>query len=149
MYRTHTQQATVEIGTTISTSPAEDLLSCPLPDLYTRLHTSAEGLSEEDARRRLKTGGANETASMPHVTGITQFLHLFLSPLVIILLLASVITAILGDAVSASIIVVIVLLGIILDFVQTIRARLARAEEPDHPGVKTPSSRRGVSGGWH
>lgn len=79
MYQTSTQQTTAEIEAVLSTSPAEDMLSCPLPDLYTRLHTSAEGLSDEEARRRLKTVGANETASMPHVTGVSQFLRLLRS----------------------------------------------------------------------
>lgn len=50
MYRTYTQQTTAEIGAALSTSPAEDMLSCPLPDLYTRLHTSAERLSDSDIR---------------------------------------------------------------------------------------------------
>src|SRR5579875_132147 len=120
-----TRQTTLEATPASATSPAEDVLTCPLPDLCTRLHTSAEGLSSEEARRRLKATGLNEPASTPHVAGILQFLRLFLSPMVVILLIASIITAVLGDVVSASIIVTIVFLSIVLDFVQTYRSQQA------------------------
>lgn len=125
MHPIRTRQATAEVATTSSISPAEDLLTCPLPDAYTRLHTSPEGLNLEEARRRLKSTGPNEPASAPHVAGIIQFLRLFLSPMVIILLIASLVTAVLGDVLSAGIIATIVLLGITLDFVQTYRSQQA------------------------
>jgi Mg2+-importing ATPase len=120
-----TRKATTEVGAASTINPAEEVLTCPLSAVYTRLHSSAEGLSLEEARRRLKSAGPNEPASSPHVTGITQFLRLFLSPMVIILLIASLVTAVLGDVVSASIIGTIVLLGIVLDFVQTYRSQQA------------------------
>ena len=62
---------------------------------------------------------------MQHSTGLMQFLRLFLNPLVIILLLASAVSAFLGDVVNASIIVTIVLLSILLNFVQTYRSQQA------------------------
>ena len=118
-----TKQTTAEASALLPTALAKDVLTYPLPELYVRLQTSEEGLSTKEARRRLKTSGPNETASAPHMAGITQFFRLFLNPLVIILLIASGVTAVLGDGVSASIIVLIVLFGIILDFVQTYRSQ--------------------------
>jgi Mg2+-importing ATPase len=50
---------------------------------------------------------------------------MFTNPLVLILLIASLATALLGDIVNASIIVAIVLLSIILDFAQTYRSQRA------------------------
>jgi P-type Mg2+ transporter len=60
-----------------------------------------------------------------HTTAIAQFLRLFLNPLVLILLMAGVASAILGDVVNASIIVTIVLLSILLNFFQTYRSQQA------------------------
>jgi Mg2+-importing ATPase len=56
---------------------------------------------------------------------VEQFLRLFLNPLVAILLLAALISAIVGDRINASIIIVIVLLSNILNFVQTAQSQNA------------------------
>lgn len=133
-----TQQTTAEASVPLPTTFAKDVLTYPLPELYVRLQTSEEGLSTEEARRRLKTSGPNETASAPHMAGITQFFRLFLNPLVIILLIASGVTAVLGEEVSTSIIVLIVLFGIILDFVQTYQSQ--RAVERLRAGVAPMAS---------
>lgn len=125
MRRMPPQQLSAGTGTTAPTNPVEDMHGCPLSELYAFLQTSAEGLSSQEARRRLKIAGYNEPASTPHVAGAIQFLRLFLSPLVIILLIASLVAAILGEVVNASIIVLIVLLGMTLNFVQTYRSQQA------------------------
>jgi P-type Mg2+ transporter len=56
-------------------------------------------------------------------SGIVQFLRLFLNPLVAILLLAALVSAILGDQINASIIIVIVLFSNILNFIQTYQSQ--------------------------
>lgn len=142
MHRALPQLPIAESGTP---SPSPDILECPLPEVYQRLQTTEEGLSSQEASRRLKTSGPNEPARTHEAAGVIQFLHLFLSPLVIILLVASAVTAILGDVVSASIIVLIVLLGIILDFVQTYQSQRA-AERLRAAVAPTASVRR--DGRW-
>lgn len=69
--------------------------------------------------------GANEPA--PHRGGgaLRQLLTFFANPLVVILLLASLISATLGDVVNASIIVVMVALSVVLNFTQTHRSQRA------------------------
>lgn len=109
------------------------LLLCPLEDAYAQLHATDKGLTSQEAQHRFRGDGPNEPARTQHVSGISQFLRLFLSPLVIILLIASLISALLGDTVNAAIIVVIVLLGIMLNFIQTYRSR--RAVERLRTGV--------------
>lgn len=94
-------------------------------NLYEQFHTSDKGLTSQEAKRRLAEVGTNEPAGAQHTTGIVQFLRLFLNPLVIILLMASVVSALLGDVVNASIIVTIVLLSILLNFFQTYRSQRA------------------------
>ena len=91
----------------------------PLKTLFEQLQSSEQGLTEEEARKRLAKYGPNDTTGMKRSSGLVQFLRLFLNPLVAILILASIVSAILGDRVNASIIIAIVLLSNILNFVQT------------------------------
>jgi Mg2+-importing ATPase len=99
--------------------------SIPASPLFDRLRSSPSGLTNDEARLRLAEVGANEPA--PHRRGgaIGQVLSSFANPLVVILLLASVVSATLGDVVNASIIVVIVALSIVLNFIQTHRSQRA------------------------
>src|SRR5580765_2921132 len=83
------------------------------------LQASRGGLTTEDARRRLGEVGPNEPARAPRTAGLVQILLLLANPLVIILLIASAASAILGERVNASIIVVMVALSVVLNFVQT------------------------------
>jgi len=69
--------------------------------------------------------GPNETTGIKRSSGLVQFLRLFLNPLVAILLLAAIVSAILGDRINASIIIAIVLLSNILNFVQTYQSQNA------------------------
>jgi P-type Mg2+ transporter len=82
-----------------------------------------KGLSSDEARRRLAEFGLNEPAPIQRATIVKQLLQLFANPLVIILLIASLISAVIGDVVNASIIIVIVLLSSALNFIQTARSQ--------------------------
>ncbi len=106
-----------------STVSQEGSQRIPLADLFGQLQSSEHGLTSEDASKRLAEFGPNEPAKVQHTTGIKQFLLLFANPLVIILLIASAVSIFLGDIINASIIVTMVLLGIILNFVQTYRSQ--------------------------
>src|SRR5215813_2591661 len=70
-----------------------------------------KGLSSGEARQRLAEFGPNEPAAIHRATFVKQLLLLFANPLVIILLIASLVSAMIGNVVNASIIVVIVLLS--------------------------------------
>jgi Mg2+-importing ATPase len=82
-----------------------------------------KGLSSDKARRRLAEFGPNEPAPVQRATVVKQLLPLFANPLVIILLIASLVSAMIGDVVNASIIIVIVLLSSALNFTQTARSQ--------------------------
>jgi Mg2+-importing ATPase len=79
-------------------------------------------LSRDEARRRLAEAGPNEPARAPRTAGLIQILLLLANPLVIILLVASAASAILGEGINASIIVLMVALSVVLNFVQTYRS---------------------------
>src|SRR4029453_14571105 len=94
----------------------------PIAALLAELHASRGGLTSEEARRRLDAAGPNEPARAPRTAGLAQILLLLANPLVIILLIASAASAILGERVNASIIVLMVVLSVVLNFVQTYRS---------------------------
>jgi len=98
-----------------------------LAGVYERLHTSERGLTGAEARTRLAEVGPNDPASVKRDNFLLQILLLFANPLVVILLLAAIISGILGDRVDATIIIVIVLMSVGLNFIQTYRAQTAAA----------------------
>ena len=85
--------------------------------------SSGKGLSSDEAGQRLAEFGPNEPAAVQRATFVKQLLLLFANPLVIILLIAGLVSAMIGDVVNASIIVVIVLLSNALNFTQTARSQ--------------------------
>lgn len=101
------------------------MTSEPLPDLLRRLQTSADGLSRDDARRRLAQAGPNEPARRARWSTLTELLAFLTNPLVLILLAASGVSVAVGDRGNASIIVLMVLLSVVLSFVQTYRSQRA------------------------
>ncbi len=85
----------------------------------------ANGLSASEAARRLIQYGPNDPVKKQERSRFVQFLLLFAQPLIAILLVASAVSAFVGEAVNAAIILVMVLLGIILNFIQTSRSQNA------------------------
>jgi P-type Mg2+ transporter len=83
------------------------------------------GLSTTEARLRLSKIGPNEPVSPRRTSGLVQILLLFVNPLAIILLVASAISAAVGEVINASIIALMVLLSAALNFVQTYRSQRA------------------------
>jgi magnesium-transporting ATPase (P-type) len=69
----------------------------PLDALYSQLQTSPDGLTTEEARKRLGQYGPNEPAVVRRAATLQQLLVFVANPLVLILLFASIITAMLGE----------------------------------------------------
>ena len=97
----------------------------PVSRLLTRLATTPAGLAVAEARSRLAIYGPNDAATVKRSPLWLQFLGRFRNPLVIILLVASGLSAATGDAASFFIVVSIVTASITLDFVQEVRAQNA------------------------
>lgn len=106
--------------------PADlEFAALPQPEVLRKLGSTAQGLTGEEARRRLADVGPNEPAATRRDGPVRQLLRLCANPLVLILLIASGLSAFLGEIVSAAIIVGIVLLGIGVNFIQTVRSQRA------------------------
>jgi P-type Ca2+ transporter type 2C len=110
-----------------STVPATPLLAHTLSidDLCGRLQTSPAGLTTAEATRRLAEYGPNELRAAHRVSPWTLLLAQFKNVLIIILLIATALSAVLGHGVEAIAITVIVLFAVILGFVQEYRAERA------------------------
>lgn len=84
--------------------------------------TTADGLTSSEAAKRLRRYGPNIFHIQRKNALLLQFLAKFSNPLVIILLVASAISAFTGDVASFIIILLIVLMSVTLDFIQEYRA---------------------------
>lgn len=98
-----------------------------LADLFTQLQSSQEGLTTQEAATRLEKYGPNDPAPQKENAQLLQLLRLFRNPLVIILLIASLVSVVVGEVVNASIIIVMVILSVTLNFIQDFRSQKAAA----------------------
>jgi Ca2+-transporting ATPase len=100
-----------------------DSHSKPLEDLVSSLETHLErGLSQQEAAARLLRFGANELAKDERASPFKLLFAQFKNTLIIILLVATVLSALLGETIDAVIIFVIVVFCAVLSFVQEYRA---------------------------
>jgi len=83
------------------------------------------GLTQVEAKRRLAQFGPNEPSIAKRTAPLLQLLILLANPLAIMLLVASAISAALGEGLNASIIITMVLLSVALNFIQTYRSQKA------------------------
>ncbi len=89
------------------------------------LNSGIQGLGKEEAERRLAQFGPNELAEKKKISPFMLWLGQFKNFLIIILLVAVVLSAILGELIDAIVIFVIVLFATTLGFVQEYRAERA------------------------
>jgi len=89
------------------------------------LETSPTGLTQVEAKQRLTQFGPNEPAPTKRTAPLFQLVILLANPLAIILLVASGISAALGEVLNASIIITMVLFSVALNFIQTYRSQKA------------------------
>jgi len=104
---------------------SEDVWKLPAATLLARLGATPAGLSGAEAQSRIATYGPNTAAAAKKTPLWLQFLARFRSPLVIILLVASALSAATGDVASFVIVASIVTISMTLDFVQEVRAQNA------------------------
>ncbi len=96
-------------------------------DVLKHLEAPHEGLSSAEAQRRLETYGANQLNEAPRPSFLTILWAQLNNFVVILLLVASVVSALLGDYIEAAAIMAIVILNSVLGIIQEQRAEQALA----------------------
>jgi Mg2+-importing ATPase len=90
----------------------------PIAELLQHLRTTIQGLSEDEAQKRLTLYGSNLLKPKRRTDALTLFLFQFKSPIILILLFAAVLSLFLHDSADALIILMIVLVSGLLGFWQ-------------------------------
>ncbi|MGE0633049.1 MAG: cation-translocating P-type ATPase, partial [Pseudobdellovibrionaceae bacterium] len=84
-----------------------------------------QGLSAEEAKTRLETFGPNVLRAEKKVSALQRFLSQLKSPVVIILLIATFITAVLGEVTDSVAIAIIVIINSLIGYFQETKAEAA------------------------
>jgi Mg2+-importing ATPase len=124
---------------------ADEFWKEPADQLLVRLATTPAGLATTEVQSRLTTYGPNDAATVKRSPLWLQFLARFRNPLVIILLVASGLSAATGDVASFFIVVTIVSISMTLDFVQEVRAQNAVEALRRSVAVQATARRDGAS----
>jgi len=89
-----------------------------IDDVLTKLSCRINGLTDKEANERLKQYGLNTIKSKKRVSTLVLFLSQFKSPITLLLIVAALLSAGLGDVTDTIIILVIVLISSLLSFWQ-------------------------------
>jgi Mg2+-importing ATPase len=116
----------------------------PLATTLTDFGASAEGLSAAEADGRLRRYGPNDATTQRRSHVAARFVGRFRNPLVILLLVASALSALTGDVASFAIVVTIVVASVLLDFIQETRAQGAVEALQKKVALRTDVRRDGV-----
>jgi P-type Mg2+ transporter len=104
-----------------------ELAAMPTPGVLQKLGSSPDGLTEEEAERRLEQYGYNVVAEAEHHSRLKLFVRAILNPLVILLAALAIISVLTDDPGSAVVMFVMIVLGVGLRFWQESKADSAAA----------------------
>ncbi|MFN2146612.1 MAG: cation-translocating P-type ATPase, partial [Anaerolineales bacterium] len=106
-------------------------------ELLTKLGSSLDGLSQEDAEQRLSEAGSNSLDSKEKVSSLKIFLSQFRSPIILILLFATLVSMFVQEWVDAVIILAIVLGSALMSLFQEYNASNAVEKLKAQVSLKT------------
>ncbi|MBX3710029.1 MAG: cation-transporting P-type ATPase [Gammaproteobacteria bacterium] len=108
-------------------------------DIQLRLRTTSDGLTENEARRRLAKYGPNQLASIKRRGPLIRLLAQFHNVLLYIMLGAALVTASIGHWIDTAVLLAAVIINVIIGFIQEDKAEAAldaiRAMLPTHTTV--------------
>ena len=114
--------------TDVQTTPLSGFWDQPQAELLELLQTTPAGLTSDEGQRRLGLYGPNSMVKESPFAALFSLLRFLINPLVLILLAASGISLVLGDAVGGGIIIAMVLLSVLLNFFMEFQAQHAVEE---------------------
>lgn len=91
-------------------------------EIFQKLKSSERGLTKEEVRERLTKYGYNKLEDDEKISKLKIILNQFKSPLIFILLIAVVITAILHEYIDSGVIITVVLLNAVIGYIQEFKA---------------------------
>jgi Ca2+-transporting ATPase len=98
----------------------------PVDSMLEQLRTDPrQGLAAEEARKRLEVYGYNELKKEDKTSPFALFINQFKNTLIVILAVATILSAVIGDLLDAGIILAIIVFCALLGFVQEYRAERA------------------------
>lgn len=118
--------------------------SIPCEKVMQNLQSSSTGLSDQEAKIRLKEYGENTIKKQKKATKLMLFLKQLKSPIMLILIFGTIVSAITGDLTDASIIIAIILGSSLLSFSQEYRASNAIEELRAKVQIKSIVLRSGI-----
>ena len=86
------------------------------------LESSLEGISEAEAKVRIQKYGPNKLAEDVRTSRLKILLNQFRSPLIYILVVAGVVTLVLGEYVDTGVILAVVALNAVIGYIQEFKA---------------------------
>ena len=104
------------------TQQAQPTGAVPVADLLRQLSSSPDGLGDAEAAERLRTAGPNLLESHRRFLLLRLLASRFRNPLIILLIIASALSAATGDTTSAVVITVMLTMSVLLDALQEYRA---------------------------
>ncbi len=93
-----------------------------IEEVFEKLGSSQEGLSESEAKDRLATHGPNALAEEERISRLAILLHQFTSPLIYILLIAAAVTFLLAEYIDTAVILSVVVLNAVIGYLQEYKA---------------------------
>lgn len=93
-----------------------------IKEILQKLETSEEGLTDDEVSKRLQQYGLNKLVEEEKISRLKILLHQFTSPLIYILLVAAVVTALLKEYIDTGVIMAVVTLNAIIGYIQEYRA---------------------------
>ena len=99
-----------------------DYITSSIEVLFEKFHTSHNGLSHDDAQKRLEKYGYNEPAKKKKRTALVLLLSKFINPLVIVLLIIAMFSLYFQEPVNALLVILMAMISVFLSFFQEYRA---------------------------
>src|SRR6185369_9244204 len=127
----------------IRDSLPQHFAALPVQTILDQLRTTANGLTTNEAENRLEKEGFNVLREEKKLHIVLEFLSNFKNPLVLILLLAAIVSFVIGEIVNAIIIGTIVIFSVILNFFQEYRANQAAQKLKENVSTKSEVIRDG------
>jgi len=96
-----------------------------IKDIYDELNTSPDGLSSEEAKKRLEKYGPNKLQEKKKVSPLKLLIQQIKDPLIYILIAAAIVTVIIQQYIDTAVIMAVVIINTIVGFFQEFKAEKA------------------------